>query len=430
MADGEQATDGEAESIPPLVAPLGTRAWLKTLAAAWMAQLLSMTGFSFAMPFLPFFLRELGVGSDSSLRIWSGLVLAAPAMTMAVTAPFWGVLADRVGRRAMVMRAMFGGAVVVALMGAAPSAGALLALRFLQGAVTGTVSATNALVSSVAPAGRAGLSLGLMQTAVFAGNSLGPYLGGLSADRLGYPMTFHLAGWMLLAGGGLVAALAEEGPIRNVACARAAAPGPHGRPGLLAVLRGPGFAAAAGLVFLMHFTGMVLGPVFPFYVETLVPDHSCVNTETGRLLAVTAFTAALVALPAGWLADRVGPRPVLVFGTCLAGALVVPQGFVPALWILFVLRAALGLASGTIGPAMGSFVNRSVPRSSHGTAFGIVQSATSIGFGLGPLAGGALSAWLGLRSPFVAVGALQLAFAATAWFALDVRPDRTRAAGR
>jgi MFS family permease len=79
----------------------------------------------------------------------------------------------------------------------------------------------------------------------------------------------------------------------------------------------------------------------------------------------------------------------------------------------------LGLAAGTIGPAMGGFVSRTVPRTSQGKAFGIVQSASSMGFGLGPLAGGVMGATLGLRAPFVVVGALQGLFALLAWTVLS-----------
>ena len=374
-----------------------------------------MTGICFAIPFLPFYLRKLGVQGEAAQRYWSGLLISAPALMMILTAPLWGMLADRVGRKLMVMRAMFGGAVVVGLMGVAGSPWALLALRLLQGGITGTVSATNALVSSVSPRRRAGFGLGLMQTAIYAGSSIGPLLGGISADTLGYAPTFWIAGGFLLIGGIVVAALADEGPAHPRAMlGRGAA----SEEGLWAVLAKPGFVTIVGLVFLLQFAGTVLGPVFPLYVEALVTDKLHVNTDTGKLMAVTAISAALVAVPIGLVADRIGPRKVLVLGTLFSGVFMIPQAFVSRIGSLYVFRIAVGLAAGAIGPAMGGFVNRAVRRASQGKAFGIVQSAGSFGFGLGPLAGGALGATFGLRAPFVVVGALQVLFAMVAWRAL------------
>ncbi|HOX37909.1 MAG TPA: MFS transporter [Candidatus Brocadiia bacterium] len=402
---------------------LAGHAWVRTLTAAWFAQFASIAGFAFAMPFLPFYLAQLGVHGAVAQRYWSGLIGSAPAVTMMLVAPFWGIAADRYGRKLMVMRAMFSGAVVVALMGAVGSPVTLLVLRFMQGALTGTISATNAMVSGVSPRKRAGFSLGLMQSAVFLGNCVGPLLGGMFADAYGYSATFYMAGAFLLLGGIVIAALAQDSPLPPRE--------PDGRNGksevgILSVLATPGFVIIIGVVFLLQFAGTVLSPVFPLFVESLVHDSSAVNTHTGRLIAVTAISAALVAVPIGWLSDRIGPRNVLAAGTLLSGCLMLPQAFVTQLTTLYEIRIALGLAAGAIGPAMGGFVNRAVPRSSQGKAFGIVQSASSFGFALGPFTGGALGAEFGLRAPFVVVGTLQIVFGIGAWIALG----RLSAAGR
>ncbi len=394
---------------------LSGRAWISTLVAVWFAQLACMTGFSFAFPFMPFYLKELGVQGESAQRYWAGIVTSASALTMMLTAPFWGIMADRYGRKLMVMRAMFGGAVVIALMGLASSVWMLLALRLVQGCLTGTVSATNALMSGVAPRKRVGFSLGFIQTSIFAGSAVGPLLGGVCADRLGYAATFFVGGGLLLVGGVLIATLAKEG-------ARHPQPGPQtvapASEGLWSVLTRPGFAVVIGAVFLLQFAGTVIGPIFPLYVETLVPDKSVVNTETGRLLSVTALCAACAAIPLGWVTDRVGSRRILVLGTLASGVLMFPQAYVHQVGSLYALRVALGFAVGGIGPAMGGFVNRAVPRASQGKAFGIVQSATSLGFGMGPAAGGVMGALLGLRAPFIAVGTMQALFAVAAWVVL------------
>ena len=121
-------------SAPPLLSPDGAdiQVWRRTLTVALIAQVTAMMGFSFAMPFLPLFLRDLGIADETKLRIWSGYVSAAPGFMMMISAPLWGILADRVGRKAMVIRATFGGAVIIALMSLASTPSMLLGLRLVQ----------------------------------------------------------------------------------------------------------------------------------------------------------------------------------------------------------------------------------------------------------------------------------------------------------
>ena len=162
-----------------------------------IAQLIAMIAFSFVMPFLPFYLRELGVRGDAQVAFWSGVTGSVTGLAMMVAAPIWGSVADRHGRRPMVLRAMFGGAAVMALMGLATSLGQIIVLRLVQGFVTGTVTAATALVSSVTPRSRMGFSMGLIQTSIFSGFAIGPLLGGIAADRFGYRAAFFIPGALL-----------------------------------------------------------------------------------------------------------------------------------------------------------------------------------------------------------------------------------------
>jgi len=175
--------------------------WKKTFYAAMVAQIFSIMGFMFIIPFLPFYIRELGVTEESAVEKWSGIIGGAAAVTLIIFSPIWGSLGDRYGRRLMVMRAMLGGTVVLVCMGLAQNVTQLLAARLLQGALTGTVSASTALVASVAPTERSGYALGMMQAAVFVGASCGPLLGGVISDQWGYRASCFVAAGMLLVGG-------------------------------------------------------------------------------------------------------------------------------------------------------------------------------------------------------------------------------------
>src|ERR1700712_793384 len=86
--------------------------WQLILYASFVAQMLSITGFSVSIPFIPLFLIEdLHVGSVGEAGLWSGAMAAVSSIVMGIMSPIWGSLADRYGRKSMVLRAMFGGCV-------------------------------------------------------------------------------------------------------------------------------------------------------------------------------------------------------------------------------------------------------------------------------------------------------------------------------
>jgi len=167
-----------------------TSPWRSTLFVMFIAQLISIVGFAFVYPFIPFYIREIGVTDETLVPIWAGIIGAASSLTITVFSPIWGWLSDRYGRKLMVERAMFAGAIITMAMGMVGNVYQLLILRLLQGAFAGTISASIALVSTALPGTKLGFGLGLMQVAVFLGMSLGPWIGGIIADILGYRLTF------------------------------------------------------------------------------------------------------------------------------------------------------------------------------------------------------------------------------------------------
>ena len=168
--------------------------WRRNLYVLFMVQVLSVAGFSLVFPFLPLYVAELGVATKGSVAFWSGLVFSAQAVTMMVSSPIWGAVADRYGRKPMLVRATLGGAVMVVLMGFAQSAEQLVLIRIVQGMLTGVVSATSALVAATVPKEKSGESLGLIQTGIWVGVAVGPLIGGLVSVALGYRASFWITG--------------------------------------------------------------------------------------------------------------------------------------------------------------------------------------------------------------------------------------------
>ena len=408
--DHDPETAGRESAVPPELGPSALRLadksdgdprWRVTLSVMWVAQLCAIMGFSFVMPFIPLFIRELHV-SGKMVPIWAGLTITGSGISMSIVSPIWGYVADRRGRKSMVQRAMFGGGAVVALMGLVRNVYQLTALRIIQGAVTGTVSACVALVSSVVPRDRLGFSLGFMQMAVFLGGSIGPLLGGTMADQYGYRLPFAVTGGMLFIGGLLVLFGAKE---------RFTPPDPSARDGatpLRVLLRNPTVLGILGVYFAMNVSTSFVGPIFPLFVEQIVGNPRQVAGATGTLLAVSGVASAVSAVMVGRLSDRMGHKAMLVLCTVLTGLLVMPHFWAQSMGQLVLLRIAFGFAAGGVVPAMNSIVASVVPRSSIGQAYGFTATASALGWSVGPAIGGVAAAAFGYRWPFIIMGALML----------------------
>jgi MFS transporter, DHA1 family, multidrug resistance protein len=396
--------------------PQHTQSWQTTLYILFTAQLLSIIGFAFALPFLPFYIRELGV-PERLIPVWAGILAASGALVMAFFSPLWGWLADRRGRKIMVERAMFGGAVLTFAMGMVDNVWQLLILRLLSGATTGTISASIAMVSTVVPQSRLGYSLGLMQVAVFLGMTLGPWIGGLLADTIGYRQTLMAGGAILLMGGLLVLVWTKEQFTRPSEEALR----DSGR--LLSLLAYTGFPAMLALFFLFHFTVHFVAPILPLFIETVCdPRRGGVASTTGFLFAISGGMSALAAGGVGYLSDRVGYKSLILFNIVLTAVSMVLHGMAQSIPQLALVRVLYGLAAGGILPAMNALVGRLIPPNSYGKAYGLTSSMTALGMAAGPFLGGIMAAWLGYRWPFVFVGAMMIAV--TLPVLISVRPRR------
>jgi DHA1 family multidrug resistance protein-like MFS transporter len=361
-----------------------TSGWRGTLFVMIVAQFLSIVGFCFVLPFIPFYIREIGVTDEKMVPIWAGLMMAASSLTMTVFAPIWGWLSDRYGRKLMVERAMFAGAVITMVMGMIDNVYQLLFLRLLSGAFTGTISASIALVSSVLPGAKLGFGLGLMQVAVF----------------LGYRLTFIAGGVILFIGGILVMIGAKEKFIRPSSVALKES----GSMKTLFAL--PGFVSLMVVFFLFHFSINIAIPIIPLFIEHVGNLKTKVASTTGMLIAITGATASISAAAIGYLSDRRGHRQVLIFNLFISSILWAAHALARNISQLFVIRTIFGFAVGGNLPTMNALVGKLTPRESYGKAYGVAASMTSLGMTLGPLVGGIMASYMGFRWPFVVVSLL------------------------
>lgn len=384
--------------------------WKKTFVFAFIGQICSIIGFSFAFPFLPFFIEELGVTDSEMQAKWAGMIMSASGITFALLAPVWGIAADRFGRKAMVVRAMFGGTVIVMMMSFVQSVHQLLVCRLIQGMFTGTVSASVALVASVTPERRSGFTLGMMQTAVFLGMAVGPLVGGVVADYAGYRVSFRIGSSILLAGGLLVLFGTKEYFDPK------AEEHKKSRQSFRQIITASGFLAAVFVLFSIRFSNTVSNPSFPLIVKDILGTSDRLNSVTGSIIFSVAVAGALSAALLGHFGDRWGHKRILI--VCSGGAAVISLAhfFAYSLSYLLVVRTLFGLVIAGMIPAANVIIKNSIHDSNIGKGFGLAGSLSLTGFAVGPFLGGWIAGTYGLRVPFLITGAGQFCVLLTVLF--------------
>lgn len=394
-------------------------AWERNLYAVWAAQFLALAGANLVFPFIPFFIKEIGIEDDADAALWSGIANTATGAMLFISSPLWGSLSDRFGRKMMLLRAHAGAMVTVTLQSVVQNVWQLVALRALQGAFVGTIPAATALVAAGTPARRMAYALGLLQMGVFTSQTVGPVIGGAMADAVGFRLTFAVGGLMYIVSFALVFVFVKEDfqrPDPNVA-----------RPGyvdnLRAVMRTPAMLLLISVMFLVSTASVFVRPVIPLVVESFSAEGSAA-AQAGLVFAALAVTSAIAALVASRIADRSGYRNVLVLATLFAGLAYIPVAIAQSLLPLMVLMALVGVFSGAMVPTVNALIGASAPEGKHGSAFGLVGSAQALSFAIAPLLGGITARQLGIHAPFPIVGTMLVVVAGLVW--LTVREPAIR----
>lgn len=164
--------------------------WKRNLFILTISQFLVMSAMTMIIPFLPLYLGDLGVTDPKVVSIWAGFIFGANFLTAFLFSPFWGKVADKYGRKMMILRSGFGMALVISLTGFATGPISLLLLRLLNGVISGFIPASIGLVSTNTPKERVGYALGFLQSGTVAGGICGPLIGGVLAQAFGYRMIF------------------------------------------------------------------------------------------------------------------------------------------------------------------------------------------------------------------------------------------------
>ncbi|PYN93056.1 MAG: hypothetical protein DMD89_25715, partial [Candidatus Rokuibacteriota bacterium] len=318
-----------------------TEGWQRNVWALTLCVFIAFVGFQFFNPFLPLYVRELGVTDPARIALWSGLLAAVTPAISGMLAPVFGRLADRFGRKLMLIRSLAGFTVIIAIMGLVTSVEQLLVTRILQGLFAGFSPMAMAVASVSAPREKVSQAIARVQGAQLISVAVGPAIGGLVASHLGTRVAFFIT-----------AAMCGLALIALIVLFQENRPGPSGearapdRPvPLREFLRYPHFVPVMGLLVIAQFIDRGLALTIPLHVAHL-PGIDASAAMSGIIISVAAAGAALSSSVVARLSMALPIGRLLFVQFLIGGALCSALALATSASTLLVLRTLVALCLG------------------------------------------------------------------------------------
>jgi MFS transporter, DHA1 family, multidrug resistance protein len=392
--------------------------WRRNLYIIWASQFLAMMGMNLVVPFLPFYIRELGITDPEAVASWSGLVFAGPFFLSFFFTPLWGMMGDKYGRKTMTVRAIFGLAISQALIGFSPNVEMLFIFRMVQGAISGFIASALTLVSSTTPREKTGYAIGILQTASSSGMVIGPLVGGSLADIFGYRMLFFIVAVICTISGIVVVKFVQESTEQRISSVS-----------LHSIIdnyhyafRSKTIKVALCLILISQAAILMIQPVFSLYVDSFEINKEYLATIAGAIFSTTGLCMVISAPWWGKRNDLKSYKKTLTITIIGAAAVYAAQGLVTQAYQLIFFRALQGLFMGGMLPTLYSYVTKNTISDRRGGIIGIAASFNVLAAMIGPPLGGYIAAYVGLRSNFFITGGILLsAVIVVRLFFIDIR---------
>lgn len=368
--------------------------WRRNLLISWVGCFFTGASFSLVMPFIPLYIEQLGT-PKSQIELFSGLAISVTALASAIVAPIWGNLADRKGRRLMMIRAAVGMTFTMGSLAFVPNVYWLLLMRFMTGILSGYIPNATALIASQAPREKSGWALGTLATGAIAGNLIGPSMGGALAQWFGMENVFIITGVVLLITTILTIVLVKEDftPIKKTEMA----------PIKDIFAQMENFQILIGLFvtsLILQIGITSISPILTLYIRDLSGNSSNVLFVSGLIVSVSGVSAILSSPSLGKIGDRIGNHKVLLFGLVLSLVCFVPMGFVKTPFQLGVLRFLLGFSTGALAPSINTLINKITPAAGVSRVYSYNQMFQNFGQVLGPMVGSTVAHSMGYPAVF------------------------------
>ncbi|MGX7419551.1 multidrug efflux MFS transporter [Carnobacterium gallinarum] len=370
--------------------------WQTNLKILWFGCFLAGMGFSLVMPFMALYINTLGDFTQKQLSLWSGITFSSTFLVTAIVSPFWGKLADRQGRKLMLLRTALGMAIVLGLMGIVQNVYQLIALRLLQGVFAGFISNATALIATQVPREKSGATLGTLTTGSVTGTLLGPLAGGTIAGFFGFRVTFFITGLLLFLVFLLCLFFVKEEFVPILKSEELSGKD------VLHQLKNPRVIVGMFVTTMMiQVASNSISPILSLYVKQLAGNSGNIAFISGIVASVPGIATLIAAPRLGALGDRIGSERVLKAGLVFSIIILIPMAFVTQVWQLAVLRFLLGISDAALIPAVQAILTKNSPHVVAGRVFSYNQSFQAMGNVMGPLVGSMVSASFGFSSVFL-----------------------------
>ncbi|MDN5301012.1 MAG: transporter, family, multidrug resistance protein [Thermoanaerobacteraceae bacterium] len=389
--------------------------WKKNLIILFAAQFLIRISTTTIKPYLPFFLQELGVSLPEKIAFWAGLLSSVNFLAQALFSPMWGSLSDKYGRKLMSLRTILAIGVSYFFMYGVTNPYQLLGLRFLMGTLSGFNAAATALIATTTPVEHLGYAIGVLQTGRTGGTIFGPAIGGIIADIFGYRGSFIIAGFITLVSFPLILFGVKEEKIcydvmtenKEKSAKKAVGFGEA----IKIINKSPIILFMFLGIFLSQFGLQSMDAMLPIFIKSIYMGTR-LNTAVSIIFAISAIAVVIMAPYWGKLGDKIGHQIILLISIVGSGMFTFFQVFTDNIIQLAVLRfLSAGFDAGIL-PSAHAMIAKSCPEENRGSVYGVASGITAIGNFSGPMTGGIIAAFLGIRSIFPVTAALMLAGAA------------------
>ena len=378
---------------------------------------LSAASYTMIIPFLPLYLMEVGATPDN-VKMWSGISFSVTFLIAAILAPYWGRLADRSGKKRMAMRAGYSLAFTYVLGYFVGSPLAMVGMRAVQGVANGFVPAAMALVASTSPPHKLAMNLGILQTGLVVGSIIGPLIGGTLAHTVGMRATFLVAAVSIAIATLTVKFLVYEPPIASAKQEQSI--GQYFRE----ALNNRMLLVALSLLFCTQIVSMLLQPVLTLYVMELQHNSEGAALATGIVFSLAGVAGAIAAPIWGRFNQTMGFRKILVLAFGGAGLFNLCQYFVGNIYQFGAIQFMYGLFIIGVYPTLNTIAVSSNGGKNQGGVFGLIQVANQLGSMVGPILGGVVGTWLGIRPVFIFTAGILLLLSTLVFIRM---PDGQRA---
>lgn len=372
--------------------------WKENLRVAWFGSFLTGASISLVVPFMPIFVEQLGIEGDQ-VAFYAGLAISVSAVSAALVSPIWGILADKYGRKPMMIRAGLAMTITMGGLAFVPNIYWLLFLRLLNGVFTGFVPNATALIASQVPKDKSGAALGTLSTGVVAGTLTGPFVGGFIAEIFGIRNVFLLVGSFLFLAAILTIFFIKE-DFQPVAKEKAIP-----TKEVFSSFKYPRLLVNLFLTsFVIQFSAQSIGPILALYVRDLGQTENLLFVS-GLIVSSMGFSSMMSAGILGKLGDKVGNHRLLVAAQIYSVIIYLLCAHATSPLQLGLYRFLFGLGTGALIPGVNALLSKMTPKSGISRIFAFNQVFFYLGGVIGPMAGSAVAGYLGYHAVFYATAA-------------------------